>query len=118
MDTAGTGVGGKVKKDGDFRKGGTGLLSLEEMNALLDHTRQIAADMADDIRHGVIEAQPATEGQWSACQYCNSAGSCPWDERIPGYGWTKLPKMNWEDLQTLLNPEAPSEEGGDNLSDL
>lgn len=77
-------------------------LELEEMNALLHHAETTAAQLADRIREGRMEARPAQIDQWSACDYCEYSAICGLDPKLPGCEKRKLPAMNREELMQKL----------------
>ncbi len=71
----------------------------EQMQALLRHARQMAAELTDRIRSGEISAAPAAIGDWDACQWCDYAAVCKIDPTLPGESKRELPVM---DRQALL----------------
>ena len=79
--------------------------SPEEMQALLNHTRQTAANLADGIRAGDVSVSPAETTDWSACQWCEYAAVCGVDPTIPGCTKRVLPRMSRQDLLDLLANE-------------
>lgn len=79
--------------------------TLQEMQALLEHTRQTAADLADGIRAGDVSVSPAETADWSACQWCEYAAVCGMDPTLPGCTKRVLPRMSRQDLLDLLANE-------------
>ncbi len=77
----------------------------EEMQALLDHTREMATLLAQGIREGDISVSPAEEGQWSACQWCEYAAICGIDPNLPGCTKRVLPHLNRQELLARLAKE-------------
>ena len=74
----------------------------EEMQQLLDHTRETAATLADGIRGGDVSVSPAQIDQWSACQWCEYAAVCGFDPARPGCTKRVLPNMKRQELLHLL----------------
>ena len=74
----------------------------EEMQALLDHTRETAAMLADSIREGDIAVSPASIGDWSACKWCDYAPVCGIDPAVPGCIPRVLPRMNRQEFAMRL----------------
>ncbi len=77
----------------------------EEMQALLRHVQETAADLAQGIREGEIAVAPAETGPWSACQWCEYASVCGVDPSLPGCTKRVLPHMNRQELLSLLAKE-------------
>ena len=65
-----------LKKDGDFYKEKQ-LATLEQMRALIDHTRRTAARLAQAISSGDVSASPiAFSGEDSRCAKCAYSAIC------------------------------------------
>ena len=80
-------------------------LELQDMHALLAHAEQTAAQLADHIRQGRMEASPAQIDQWTACDYCEYSTICGLDPKLPGCEMRKLPTMNREELMQKLHKQ-------------
>ncbi|MDR2505940.1 MAG: PD-(D/E)XK nuclease family protein [Oscillospiraceae bacterium] len=70
------------KKDGERYKNAQ-LLSLNEMDALIDWSVRKAMSIADSINRGDISAKPAATSQYMACNFCGYRALCGRDENIP-----------------------------------
>ncbi|MBQ8557028.1 MAG: PD-(D/E)XK nuclease family protein [Clostridia bacterium] len=70
----------------------------EEMQALLEHTKEVAAMLADGMREGDISVSPAAIGDWSACEWCEYAAVCGIDPTIPGCTKRVLPRLTRQEL--------------------
>lgn len=81
----------------------------EEMHRLLEHARKMAAQLTDRIRQGEISVAPAAIEQWSACQWCEYASVCKFDDTLPGHGKRELPTLDRQELLTRManDTEAP-----------
>ena len=77
-------------------------VKVQEMQALLDHTRETAAMLADSIREGDIAVSPASIGDWSACKWCDYAPVCGIDPAAPGCIPRVLPRMNRQEFAMRL----------------
>lgn len=80
-----------------------------EMQQLLEHTQQLAADMADGIRDGDVSVSPAQIDQWSACQWCEYAAVCGVDPTRPGCTKRVLPHMKRQELLARLANDTGEE---------
>ena len=97
MDAEGTAIGPIFNKDGRVKAGANAYAS-EEMQALLRHTRQTAADLADSIREGEISVSPAETKGWNACQWCEYSAVCGFDPALPHCTKRVLPQLSRQEL--------------------
>lgn len=97
MDAEGTAIGPVFNKDGRV-KASANAYSPEEMQSLLNHTRQTAADLADSIRAGEISVSPAEIKGWSACQWCEYSAVCGFDPTLPHCTKRVLPQLSRQEL--------------------
>ncbi|MBQ8201020.1 MAG: PD-(D/E)XK nuclease family protein [Clostridia bacterium] len=81
-----------------------------EMQALLAHTQEVAAMLADGIREGDVSVSPAETSQWSACQWCEYAAICGIDPSLPGCTKRVLPHLNRQELLGMLAKENSKRE--------
>lgn len=104
MDTeGGFSLGTIFKKSGEVSANAPAYTP-EEMQQLLEHTRDTAAMLADGIRAGDVSVSPAAIDQWSACQWCEYAAVCGVDPSLPGCTKRVLPHMKRQELlQRLAN---------------
>ncbi len=109
MDTTpGYSLGKIFNKDGSVSSGASAYTP-EEMQQLLDHTRDTAAMLADSIREGDVSVSPAAIDQWSACQYCDYAAVCGIDPARPDCTKRVLPHMKRQELLQLLANDKGTE---------
>ena len=103
MDAEGTALGSIFTKSGGVSAHAQAY-SPEEMQALLSHTREKAAELADGIRGGDISVSPAETKSWSACQWCEYAAVCGVDPAMPHCTKRVLPALTRQELlQRLAN---------------
>lgn len=101
-DIPGYSIGKVFNKDGSVDSHASAY-TLTEMHALLEHARQTAADLADAIRDGQIDATPAFIGEkWSACTWCEYRPVCGLDPALPGASRRPLQEMTREELLQRL----------------
>lgn len=74
----------------------------EQMQQLLHHAKKTAAELADRIRDGDITASPASIGDWCACQWCECASICKFDDSLPGQEKRELPDMDRQEFLTRM----------------
>ena len=101
MDAEGTAIGPIFNKNGTV-KDKANAYSREEMQLLLEHTRQTAADLADGIRAGDISVSPAETKGWNACQWCEYSAVCGFDPAMPHCTKRVLPALTRQELLDKL----------------
>ena len=104
-DVPGYSIGQVFNKDGSVAKTAAAL-DLKDMQALLRHAQQTAADLADRIRQGHMEVSPAQIDNWSACDYCEYQAVCGLDPKLPGCESRLLEDMTREELMARLQQET------------
>lgn len=105
-DIPGLSLGKVFNKDGTVASFAQAY-TLEEMHCLLEHARQTAADLADDIRAGQIAVSPAAIGErWNACAWCEYRAVCGLDPSLPGAQKRMLTELTRQELiERLANKE-------------
>ena len=112
MDMDGDALGKIFNKNGTVASAANAY-SQEEMQLLLDHTRQKAADLADGIRAGDISVSPAEMKGWNACQWCEYAAVCGFDPGLPHCTKRVLPQLSRQELLSCManDTDTPPENG-------
>jgi ATP-dependent helicase/nuclease subunit B len=80
--------------------------SLEEMRNLLDYAKRTAEKLASSMRKGDIAISPAKTNTFSACKFCEYAGVCRWDARLPGAKQRFLNPLSLEELKARAAQQA------------
>ena len=109
MDAEGTALGSIFTKSGEVAARASAY-SQEEMQSLLAHTKQKAAELADGIRAGDISVSPAETKGWNACQWCEYSAVCGFDPAMPHCTKRVLPSLTRQELLEHLanhNDTAP-----------
>ena len=101
MDADGTALGTIFTKSGGVYAHASAYTK-EEMQALLTHTQQTAANLADGIREGDISVAPAETKEWSACQWCEYRAVCGFDPAMPHCTKRVLPALTRQELLDKL----------------
>lgn len=90
-------------QDGSISRTATAV-DMEEMCTLLEHARQVAGELAGEMRRGEIAVRPAAIGTWSACTYCDFKGVCGIDPRSSD-PTRRLPDMDKQEFRERLANE-------------
>jgi ATP-dependent helicase/nuclease subunit B len=112
MDKDGTSMKQVFNKDGSLSTNACAA-SLLEMHDLLHHAKQTAEKLASSMRKGDIAISPARTNTFSACKYCEYAGICRWDARLPGARPRFMSAMSLEELKARV---APAGSDGDSIA--
>ena len=114
MDMEGDALGKIFNKNGTVAAAANAYTP-EEMQILLNHTQQKAADLADGIREGDISVSPAEMKGWNACQWCSYAPVCGFDPASPHCTKRVLPSLTRQELlDRMANDTVTSPEKGKN----
>ena len=101
MDAEGSAIGPVFTKSGEVSSRANAY-SREEMQTLLAHTQQTAADLADGIRGGDISVSPAQIKGWSACEWCEYSAVCGFDPAMPHCTKRVLPSLTRQELLDMM----------------
>lgn len=95
--------GGGVRKDARA-------LDAMQLDALLQHARAQAAELAESLYAGNTDILPVQEGDALSCEKCNYGGICGFDVDARGAQARELPEMSLDDLRQRLSgePESPA----------
>ena len=83
-------------------------LDLDQMEDLLTHAEDTAAQLADRVRAGEIAVSPASTGQWTACTFCDFVSVCRRDGSLRGCEFRELEKLDRKALQEKLQEKYHS----------
>ena len=90
------------------------VVSLEDMNKLLDYTDEKICELTKEIFDGKIGAVPKGD---KTCEYCIYSDVCGFDRKMPGCEVKKVPKMSVSDViyridekHGVSNPEEDDKE--------
>ena len=102
-------IAGARTKGGSIRKDARAL-DLPQMQALLQHSRQQAAVLAEALYSGDTSIRPVQAGTTDSCQYCDYPNVCGFEVDARGAQARELPEMSLEELKARLDgtyDEAP-----------
>ena len=94
-------------KDGSLSKTSK-VLSEREFDVISQFAAQKTKKIGSDILSGDVSVAPYEMGDRTGCDYCPYKGICGFDERIPGYQYRKLGKMDKEEAIGKMRKEAES----------
>ncbi len=97
MDADGTALGQIFTKAGAVSSRAQAYTQ-EEMQSILNHAKQTAADLADGIRAGDISVSPAQIKEWSACEWCEYSAVCGVDPGRADCSKRVLPSLTRQEL--------------------
>ncbi len=103
MDNDGSSLRQVFNKDGSLSANACAA-SLDEMHGLLGHAVKTAEKLAFAMRKGAIAISPARTNAFSACTFCDYAGICRWDARLPGAKSRFLNPLSLEELKARTSP--------------
>lgn len=83
-----------LNKDGEFSENAPAA-SLQEITAMIEHAKNKAIDLAEQIMAGHIHADPAAQKTSSPCDYCKHAALC---RRDPSGKTRTVDKMSMKEL--------------------
>ena len=114
MDAEGTAIGPVFTKTGAVSSRANAY-AREELQVLLEHTKQTAANLADSIREGDISVSPAEMKGWNACQWCEYSAVCGFDPALPHCTKRVLPSLSRQELlEKMANHQNESSPDGKN----
>ena len=114
MDAEGDVLGKIFNKNGSVASSANAY-SREEMQILLSHTQQKAADLADGIREGDISVSPAETKGWNACEWCSYSAVCGFDPSMPHCTKRVLPSLTRQELlDRMANDNDTAPQNGKN----
>lgn len=95
----------KYKKDGKL-SASSSVVSLEQLEQLSNHVEKNICKIGADILSGQVGVKPYEKGTKTGCDYCPYHGVCGFDEKIPGYEYRKLDKIDPKEVWRKIEEEA------------
>lgn len=80
-------------------------LSLSELEALLAHTREVAASLAEGIFSGQTDIHPTQNAAQTSCDFCDFRAICSFDPEAPGHDFRHIYSMDMADLRKQLTSD-------------
>jgi ATP-dependent helicase/DNAse subunit B len=90
-----------VQQGGELRKDAHAL-SMNQMAALIDHARQEATRLAQELLDGETAISPMRDGM-AACDMCDYQSVCHFDSSRPDAAFREVPQMGMDELRQLLD---------------
>ena len=85
------------KKDGSLSVKSS-VINEEDLEELSRYVNLKVREIGSEILEGKVEANPCRQGGDSACDYCSFQAVCGFDERLPGYRYRQLDRMEEEEI--------------------
>lgn len=92
-------------KDGSLSKT-SNALSTEDFEMLTTFAQGKTRQIGKEILGGNVSADPYLLGDKTQCNYCPYRGVCGFDEKIPGYKYRKLEKLDAKDAIRRMREEV------------
>ena len=92
-------------KDGSLSKT-SNALSTEDFEMLTTFAQGKTRQIGKEILGGNVSADPYLLGDKTQCNYCPYRGVCGFDEKIPGYKYRKLEKLDAQDAIQKMREEV------------
>lgn len=92
-------------KDGSFRKGSS-VADREQFQQLTRYVSGKISQIREEILAGKTEISPYQMEKKDACAYCPYGGICGFDQRIPGFSYRRLAKLDEKDIWEKIKKEA------------
>lgn len=92
-------------KDGSLAKTSK-VLGEEELQLLSDFAKTKMKKIGNEIMDGKTEANPYVIGDKTPCSFCKYKGICGFDEKLPGYKYRKLEKIDNEQVLEKMREEV------------
>ena len=90
-----------VQQGGELRKDAHAL-SMQQMSALMEHAREEATRLAQELLDGKTAISPMRDGM-AACEMCDYQSVCHFDSSRPDAAFREVPKLDMEGLRQLLD---------------
>ena len=110
-------IASALVKGGGIRKDAR-VLDMPQMLALLSHSRQQAATLAQSLYDGDTAIRPVQSGTTDSCEYCDFQSVCGFHAEARGAQAQEYPEMTLEELRNRLDGNAPGEESPNGTSAL
>ncbi len=92
-------------KDGSLSKTSK-VLSKEDMQLLSAFAEKKMREIGNAIMEGEVDQNPYLIGDNTPCSYCKYKGICGFDEKLPGYEYRKLEKLQKEKALEKIRGEV------------
>jgi len=96
-------------KSGELRKTAKAL-DEQQLQSLLHHAREVAADLAERLFDGETAISPVRETSRTACDFCDFRAICRFDCDAPDADVREIPAMSMEELRAALSENQGQEE--------
>ncbi len=95
----------KLDKSGGIAASASKSATSEQMDSLRKFAKERARDIGESILSGDIEVSPMINGKYTRCNYCPYRGFCRFDNKIDGYKYRYMPKLDETIAWKIINNE-------------
>ncbi|BBF44077.1 ATP-dependent nuclease, subunit B [Lachnospiraceae bacterium KM106-2] len=100
----------ETTKDGSIGKRSS-TANRAQFNKLSSYVKRKIKEYGDEIVNGTIALNPYELNDRTACEYCEYASVCGFDQKLPGNEYRKLPKFAKEQVWDEISEKLKEEEG-------
>ncbi|MEG0721671.1 MAG: PD-(D/E)XK nuclease family protein [Lachnospiraceae bacterium] len=77
----------------------------EDFQVMSQYVEKIVENKNQEMLDGKVSVSPYELGEKTGCDYCNYKGICRFDEKINGYEYRQLPKLEQEEVLRKMREE-------------
>lgn len=99
-------------KNGALSKNGN-VANKEQFKKLSKYVDKKIKDIGEEIVNGNIKIEPYELNGNTGCDYCTFAAVCRFEQKLEGYGYKRLAKLNGEELWNRIEKDSNSLESKD-----
>lgn len=96
-----------------FGKRNNTVVTREQLELLLQHTKQIIVQLGQQIHQGDIAVRPCRIGQFTGCQYCGYQTICQIQTVNESAYWEELPLLERDEIWARLEQEKGEKKDAD-----
>lgn len=89
------------------------MVTREQLELLLQHTKQIIVQLGQQIHQGDIAVRPCRIGQFTGCQYCGYQTICQIQTVNESAYWEELPLLERDEIWARLEQEKGEKKDAD-----
>ncbi|MEG1504754.1 MAG: PD-(D/E)XK nuclease family protein, partial [Lachnospiraceae bacterium] len=78
----------------------------EDFQVMSQYVEKIVENKNQEMLDGKVSVSPYELGEKTGCDYCNYKGICRFDEKINGYEYRQLPKLEQEEVLRKMREEV------------
>ena len=95
----------KLDKSGGIAASASKSATANQMDSLRKFAKERARQIGESILSGDIAVSPMINGRYTKCTYCPYRGLCRFDNKIDGYKYRYMPKLDEASAWKIINNE-------------